>query len=158
MIAKALRNTLVLALSAPIIISGSSQVFAAKRTIVVTAVEPKGGATVDKEPFPTKALPEGGGYVLKKPDEKTGRWEIAVYVWDPRQITVDEGDEVTLEFVGINGASHPTTISGYDKTFELKRGEVNTVSFVADKPGRFEIVCATHHPTMVAELIVIPKK
>ncbi len=27
------------------------------------------------------------------------------------------------------------------------------MSFVADKPGRFEIVCATHHPTMVAELI-----
>jgi plastocyanin len=137
---------------------GTSAAHAAKRTIVVTAVEPKGGATVDKEPFPETPLPEGGGYVLKKPDEKTGRWEIAVYVWDPRQITVDEGDEVTLEFVGINGALHPTTISGYGKTFELKRGQVNKVTFVADKPGRFEIVCSAHHPTMVAELIVTPKK
>ncbi|HRN85339.1 MAG TPA: hypothetical protein PK857_11005, partial [Hyphomicrobium sp.] len=79
----------------------------AKRHIVVTAVEPKGGANVEKEPFPGP-LPEGGGYVLKKPDD-TGRWEVAVYVFEPRQIFVDEGDEVTLEFVGINGASHPTT-------------------------------------------------
>lgn len=147
---------LALGLSAGITFAAPSAADAAKRHIVVTAVEPKGGANVEKEAFPG-ALPEGGGYVLKAPDEK-GRWEVAVYVWDPRQIHVDEGDEVTLEFIGINGASHPTTITGYDKTFELKRGEVNKVSFVADKPGRFEIICAAHHPTMVAELIVAPKK
>lgn len=130
---------------------------AAKRHIVVTAVEPKGGANVEKEAFPETALPEGGGYVLKKPNDE-GRWEVAVYVFDPRQITVDEGDEVTLEFVGINGASHPITIEAYGQTFELKRGHVNTVTFIADKPGRYSIVCATHLPTMVSELIVNPKK
>jgi plastocyanin len=32
------------------------------------------------------------------------------------------------------------------------------VTFTADKPGIFQIVCATHHPTMVAELIVAAKK
>lgn len=147
---------LALGLSGVVAFAAANVANAAKRHIVVTAVEPKGGANVEKEKFPG-ALPEGGGYVLKQPDEK-GRWEVAVYVWDPRQIHVDEGDEVTLEFIGINGASHPTTITGYDKTFELKRGEVNKVSFVADKPGRFEIICAAHHPTMVAELIVAPKK
>lgn len=128
----------------------------AKRHIVVTAVEPKGGANVEKEPFPGP-LPEGGGYVLKKPDD-TGRWEVAVYVFDPRQIVVDEGDEVTLEFVGINGASHPITIEAYGQTFELKRGHVNTITFTADKPGRHSIVCSAHLPTMVSELIVTPKK
>jgi plastocyanin len=130
---------------------------AAKRTIVVTAVEPKGGANVEKEPMPTAPLPEGGGYQLKKPDE-TGRWEVSAYVFDPRQIFVDEGDEVTLEFVGINGASHPITIGGYDKSLELKRGQVTHVAFTADKAGVFPIVCATHHPSMVAELIVAPKR
>lgn len=130
---------------------------AAKRHIVVTAVEPKGGANVEKEPFPSAPLPDGGGYVLKKPNEE-GRWEIAVYVFDPRQITVDEGDEVTLEFVGVNGASHPITIEAYGQTFELKRGHVNKVTFVADKPGRHSIICSTHLPTMVSELIVLPKK
>jgi len=130
---------------------------AAKRHIVVTAVEPKGGANVEKEPFPDTALPEGGGYVLKKPNDE-GRWEIAVYVFDPRQITVDEGDEVTLEFVGINGASHPITIEAYGRTFELKRGHINTVTFTADKPGRHSIICSAHMPTMISELIVNPKK
>lgn len=144
-------------LAALIVPLSSDLASAAKRRIVVTAVEPKGGTTVDKEQFPAAALPDGRGYELKKPND-AGRWEVSVYVWDPRQIFVDEGDEVTLEFVGINGASHPTTISGYDKTFELKRGEVSRITFVADKPGRFEIVCATHHPTMVAELIVAPRK
>lgn len=130
---------------------------AAKRFVVVTAVEPKGGAQAEKEPFPSAPLPQGPGYVLKPPNE-TGRWEVSVYVWEPRQIIVEEGDEVTLEFVGVNGASHPTTISGYDKAFELKRGEVNRVTFTADKAGTFAITCATHYPTMTAELIVMPKR
>jgi hypothetical protein len=131
--------------------------YAEERHIVITAVEPKGGTTVDKEPFPAEPLPQGPGYVLKKPDQ-TGRWEVSVYVFEPRQILVTEGDEVTLEFVGINGASHPTTIQGYGKSFELKRGEVTKVALTADKVGVFPIVCATHHPTMVAELIVSPRR
>ncbi len=130
---------------------------AEKRYIVVTAIEPKGGVTVDKEPFPATPLPEGKGYTLKQPDQ-AGRWEVSVYVFDPRQIFVSEGDEVTLEFVGINGASHPITIAGYNKSFELKRGQATRVSFTTDKVGTFPIVCATHHPTMVAELIVTAKK
>jgi len=130
---------------------------AEKRYIAVTAIEPKGGVTVDKEPFPAAPLPEGKGYALKQPDQ-TGRWEVSVYVFDPRQIFVNEGDEVTLEFIGINGASHPITIAGYDKSFELKRGQATKVSFTADKAGTFPIVCATHHPTMVAEFIVAAKK
>ena len=65
----------------------------------------KGGVTVDKEPFPTDALPAGPGYVLNKPDQ-TGRWEVSVYMWTPSQIIVNQDDDVTLEFVGINGANH----------------------------------------------------
>ena len=60
--------------------------------------------------------------------------------------------------VGINGASHPISIGGYDKSFELKRGQSTRVTFTADKPGTFPIVCAAHHPTMVAELIVAARK
>lgn len=136
--------------------AASGTAHAEKRHIIVTAVEPKGGANVEKEPFPGP-LPEGGGYVLKKPDD-TGRWEVAVYVFEPRQIFVDEGDEVTLEFIGINGASHPITIEAYGQVFELKRGHISSVTFTADKPGRHSIVCSAHLPTMVSELIVAPKK
>ena len=63
---------------------------AAKRSFTIAAVEPKGGTTVDKEPFPKDALPEGGGYILRKPDQ-TGRWEVSTYVWTPSQIVVTEG-------------------------------------------------------------------
>ena len=150
-------RALMMSFAVAILAWSAPSALAAKRTIVVTAVEPKGGASVEKEPFPATPLPEGGGYQLKAPNAE-GRWEVAVYVFDPRQIFVNEGDEVTLEFVGINGASHPISISGYDKSFELKRGQSTRVTFTADKSGIFPIVCATHHPTMVAELIVAAKR
>jgi len=135
--------------------SGPAQ--AAQRFFTIAAVEPKGGTSADKEPFPTAALPEGGGYGIKKPDQ-TGRWEVSAYVWQPSQIIVTEGDDVTLEFIGINGAEHPTTIVGYDKTLVLKRGHVIRIELKADKPGTFAIVCNHHKPSMVGELIVMPKK
>lgn len=156
MIASISRTRLALALGSGLAVA-ATQAAAADRHIVVTAVEPKGGVSVDKEPFPETPLPDGAGYVLKKPDDK-GRWEVAVYVFEPRQIFVDEGDQVTLEFVGINGASHPITIDAYGQTFELKRGHVSKVTFTADKPGRHSIVCSSHLPTMTSELIVAPKK
>jgi plastocyanin len=130
---------------------------AGKRFFTIAAVEPKGATTVDKEPFPAVAFPDGGGYILKKPDQ-TGRWEVSTYVWQPSQIIVTEGDEVTLEFVGIHGAEHPTTIVGYDKTLMLKRGHIVRLEFTADKAGTFQIVCGHHRPSMVGELIVMPKK
>jgi plastocyanin len=131
---------------------------AEKRFFTVLAVEPKGGATTDKEAFPQAPLPSGGGYVTSPPNEKTGRWEVSAYVWLPSQIVVNEGDEVTLEFVGINGASHPTTIAAFGQTFTLKRGHAHRVTFTADKAGIFGITCSTHGPSMSGELIVMPRR
>lgn len=129
---------------------------AAERLIVITAFEPKGGTNVKKEPFPETLPPKESGVDIDEPDE-TGRWKVSTYVFMPNQIHVNEGDKVTLQFIGINGGSHPTTIAGYDKTFVLKRGQIHNVTFVADKPGVFPITCSTHHPTMTAELIVTAK-
>ncbi len=125
-----------------------------KRTITMVAVEPKGGTTIDKELFPTAALPEGKGYELEAPNAE-GRWEVSTYRWDPNQIIVNQGDEVTLEILGINGAEHPSVIDGYDISFTVKRGQLTTVTFTADKAGVFEIRCGTHQPSMVGELIVL---
>ena len=127
---------------------------AMKRTITMAAVELKGGTTIDKTPFPTAALPEGKGYELKSPGED-GRWEVSAYRWEPSQIIVNQGDEVTLEIIGVNGAEHPAVIEGYDISFTVKRGELTTVTFVADKPGVFSLQCGTHLPSMVGELIVL---
>jgi plastocyanin len=136
----------------------ASPAAAEKRFFTVLAVEPKGGTTVDKEPFPTGSLPPGGGYVIAQPDEKTKRWEVSAYVWLPSQIIVTEGDEVTLEFVGINGAAHPTTIAAFGQNFTLIRGQAHRVTFTADKVGIFGIVCSTHRPSMSGELVVMPKR
>jgi plastocyanin len=128
-----------------------------KHTITMAAVEPKGGAQVEQEAFPQQvSLPSGGGYGLKAPDA-TGRWEVSAYRWEPSQIIVNQGDEVTLEVVGINGAEHPSTIEGYDVNFTVKRGAVSTVSFKADQAGVFKIVCSKHQKSMVGELIVLPR-
>ena len=94
---------------------------------------------------------------LNKPDQ-TGRWEVVDYLFAPGQITVNQNDDVTLDFAGINGKSHPITIAGYDKSFELKRGHVTKISFKADKAGVFPIECHTHTPSMRAELVVLPRK
>jgi plastocyanin len=128
-----------------------------RRFFTIAAVEPRGGTNVSQEAFPTAPLPAGGGYVIRQPDQ-TGRWEVSAYVWNPSQIVVNQGDEVTLEFVGINGASHPTEIKGLGKTFTLKRGHVTRVEFKAERPGVYPVVCSTHAPSMRGEVVVLPRR
>lgn len=133
---------------------GSSASIPVERTIYMAAVEPKGGVTVDKEPFPEAALPEGGGYILKEPDD-TGRWEVSTYRFEPATVIVNQGDIVTLEIVGINGATHPFSIEGYDVSGTITRGKVMRVTFTADKAGIFKINCSIHLPTMTGHLVVL---
>lgn len=127
------------------------------RTIYMAAVEPKGGTTSDKESFPTIALPPGGGYVLKAPDN-TGRWEVSTYQWQPSLIMANQGEQVTLEIVGINGAEHVSSIPGYVSSFTVKRGQVTRVSFMANRAGMFPILCFTHNPTMTGNLVILPRQ
>ncbi len=126
------------------------------RTIYMEAVEPKGSATVDKEPFPTAPLPSGGGYALKEPDD-TGKWEVETYTWAPDQIVVTEGDTVNLEILGVNGARHESFIEGYVDSFVVERGKLTSLSFVAGAPGVYKYICTTHPPAMTGELLVLPR-
>ena len=135
--------------------TNAAKLAAGERTIYLAAIEPKGSTTVEKEPFPDEALPPGGGYVLKEPDD-TGTWTVETYRWLPGEITVVQGDEVTLEILGINGTSHPTTLEGYDLSFEVERGKLTTVTFTADKAGIFRFVCSVHSPSMTGTLVVLP--
>lgn len=128
----------------------------AKRTLYIAAIEPKGSTTVDKEPFPSTALPKGGGYLLKAPDQD-GKWEASTYRWLPGTLVVNQGDEVTLEIMGINGKEHPSVIEGYDVKFNVLRGQLTRVTFKADKAGVFNISCGGHAPAMTGQLIVLPR-
>ena len=158
---KSMRRRLCLGLGAvwagPLWAQASSANKPRHRTIYVAALEPKGGAAAAQEPFPSASLPAGGGYMLRKPDDK-GRWEVSTYRWDPGTIVVNQGDTVTLEIVGINGDEHPFTIEGYWLSGTVKRGQITRLTFVADKPGIFKIICRKHAPSMQADLVVLASK
>ncbi len=154
------KRILLLAITSVLVLAGcaggSASVTSAERTIYMAAVEPKGGATVDTEPFPALAMPEGGGYILKEPNAD-GRWEVETYRWDPGTVVVNQGDIVTLEIVGINGKEHPFTIEGYNVSAVVRRGQLTRVTFTADKAGIFKIACGAHLPSMQADLVVLPQ-
>jgi plastocyanin len=150
--------TLTLGLVVPL--QGASQPSPAKRTIYVAAVEPKGGTGVSSEAYPANspALTAGPGYVLRPPDS-SGRWEISSYQWQPSFILATEGEDVTLEVVGINGAEHQGFVEGISvPAFTVKRGQITTVNFRAARPGFYRLVCTNHLPTMVGFLVVLPRR
>ena len=125
------------------------------RTIHMAAIEPIGTTNVDKEPFPAKALPTGKGYGLMGPDQN-GNWEVEAHIYTPGTVVVNEGDTVNLEIIGVDGEQHHVRIDGYGVDTFLKRGEVITVTFVADKPGLFDLIC-TIHPSMGADIVVLKR-
>lgn len=157
----------VLALAAAaIVVLGVAQAPAgqARRTIYLSAIEYKGGASVSSEAYPpaeepgTRALePLGGGYILKEPDA-TGRWEVESYRWEPGLIVANEGERITLEIVGVNGARHDAVLispSGEQTPFVVTRGRLTRVRFQADEVGIWRFVCSTHPPGMTGEIVVL---
>ncbi len=85
------------------------------------------------ETFPNAKLPAGPGLVLRPPN-KVGAWDMRAFTFAPNQIVVNQGDTVTLHFLGVQGPHHVITVEGVG-TFPLDRGHIHTVSFTADKPG-----------------------
>ena len=126
-----------------------------ERTIYMNLVEPKGSTNVEKESFPTEALPEGGGYELKPPDE-SGKWVVETYTFSPSVIVVNQGDTVNIKMLGINGALHKISIENYIDEFDIHRGELKEISFVTDKAGTFKMSCNIHLPAMEGYLMVLP--
>ena len=107
------------------------------------------------EAFPNTKLPAGPGLVLRPPN-KVGAWDMRAFTFAPDQIVVNQGDTVTLHFLGVQGPHHIITVEGVG-TFPLDRGQIHTVSFTADKPGTITYWCHVHVPNMVGEILVLPK-
>lgn len=136
----------------------------ARRTIYLSAVEYKGGADVSSEAYPpasepgTKPLaPLGGGYHLEEPDS-TGRWEVESYRWEPGLLVAHEGERITLEIVGVNGARHDAMVvspSGEQIPFVVTRGRLTRVRFQVDEAGIWKFICETHPPAMTGEIVVL---
>ncbi|MFE5323461.1 cupredoxin domain-containing protein [Paenibacillus sp. NPDC056579] len=70
--------------------------------------------------------------------------EIEAYRWDPGTIYVKKGERINLSIYGVNGTSHPFIIDGLNVKGEVKKGKETVVSFRADKPGIYRIICLTH--------------
>ncbi len=86
----------------------------------------------------------GGLFIALRPDdsaegpqERTVEVEIQGNNMDPDEISVGEGDDVTLRL----GTDHPVElhVHGDDLEQEVEPGETATLSFEADRTGRFEI-------------------
>jgi plastocyanin len=108
-----------------------------------------------EQPPVNSTIPTGGGFRITEPN-KAGAWDFRSFTFSPSQIVVNQGDKVTLHFIGVQGAHHVVTVDGIG-TFELKRGQINTVSFVASNPGMINYVCHVHLPNMVGQILVLPK-
>jgi plastocyanin len=108
-----------------------------------------------EQPPVNSTIPTGGGFRITEPN-KVGAWDFRSFTFAPDQIVVNQGDKVTLHFIGVQGAHHVIDVQGVD-TFELMRGQIHTVSFVANNPGTMTYTCHVHLPNMVGQILVLPK-
>jgi hypothetical protein len=108
-----------------------------------------------EKPPVNSTIPTGGGFRITPPN-KVGAWDFRSFTFSPDQIVVNQGDKVTLHFIGVQGAHHVIDVQGVD-TFELMRGQIHTVSFTANNPGTITYICHVHLPNMVGQILVLPK-
>jgi plastocyanin len=108
----------------------------------------------EKPPL-NSTIPTGGGFKVTGPN-KVGAWDFRAFAFSPSQIVVNQGDKVTLHFVGVQGAHHFIKIDGIGD-FPLSRGQILTVSFIASNPGTITYICTLHLPNMVGQILVLPE-
>ncbi len=117
---------------------------------------PKPSPTHGAEAYPAKPFESTNGMWVKGP-ESNGDWTVRAFTFNPSHITVMQGDEVKLHFVGIQGGSHKIVVDGVKDSVTVKRGTVMTVSFKAEKPGIITYNCVDHAPSMRGQVVVMPK-
>ena len=116
----------------------------------------KGDAAHPPEVFPSAGMPDGGGLLLSEPDAD-GDWRIRSFAFHPAQIIVHQGEQVTLNFVGVQGPSHDIAIEGRDDVIELKRGEIRSVTLQASGPGIIHFASLGRQPSMQGQILVLPR-
>lgn len=110
-----------------------------------------------------------------KPQERSFNIEARQYAYKPEVIRVNKGDKVTLKLTS-KDVTHGFYLEGYDIEAKIRAQypyfwfrrpsenkdyeQVDQLSFIAQKPGKFRYrcstTCGTFHPFMQGELIVNP--
>jgi hypothetical protein len=116
---------------------------------------PTGPDPAPPEKYPNSTIPTGGGFVLTPPD-KTGAWKFRAFTFEPSTIIVHQGDNVTLHFADVQGVHYVITVDGVG-SFSVSRGQIHTVSFIADKVGTINYYSSQRMPNMVGQIWVLPK-
>jgi hypothetical protein len=116
---------------------------------------PTGPDPAPPEKYPNSTIPAGGGFVLTPPD-KTGAWKFRAFTFEPSTIIVHQGDNVTLHFADVQGVHYNITVDGVG-SFSVSRGQIHTVSFVAEKLGTINYYSPQRMPNMVGQIWVLPK-
>ncbi|MBI4240323.1 MAG: hypothetical protein HY613_01290 [Candidatus Rokubacteria bacterium] len=136
-------------------------------TIFMTGMEVKGATTADKLTPPSvnpKDLSKGYGF--KAPGEadtqSPQKWEVASYIFSPGFVVVRQGDTVKLTAFLVNGDEHEVWVTGPDGREVVAkrmwhRGREYELSFVAEKPGSYQLTCSSHAPSMLATFLVLPR-
>ncbi len=137
-------------------------------TIFMTGMEVKGATTADKlAPPPVNPKDLSKGYGFKAPGEadkqNPQKWEVASYVFAPSFVVVRQGDTVKLTVFLVNGDEHEVWVTGPDGREVVakrmwNRGREYEVSFVAEKPGSYQLTCSNHAPSMLATFLVLPRR
>src|SRR5512135_280205 len=83
------------------------------------------------------------------------------YAYMPGIVRVNRGDRVTL-VLEAEDVTHALRVDGYGAEVVAVPGQRAKTTFVADRPGNFQMrcskVCGTLHPFMLGELIVEPQR
>jgi plastocyanin len=136
-----------------------------ERYFSVNLIEFPWDRNIDQTPYPDPPMDErfpeydwsgDEGYILQEPDED-GNWRIGTYLFLPQNITITEGDQVTLELLGVRGETHDIflDVPGEEQEMTVDRGFLEVMEFTAPEPGVYQLVCETHPPTMVMDIQVL---
>ncbi len=94
-----------------------------------------------------------------KPAARTIRVEASQFSYSPSVISVNQGDNVTIELVSTD-VVHGLYVDSYGVSTQADPGQTARVTFVADRPGSFRIrcnvTCGAMHPFMIGKLNVGP--
>jgi heme/copper-type cytochrome/quinol oxidase subunit 2 len=106
------------------------------------------GLVVAFAPFPVQPI---------APQERAFRIEAGQFAYSPSELKANPGDTVTIQLVSTD-VVHGLYVDSYNISIEADPGQIETLTFIADKPGSFRfrcnVTCGAMHPFMIGKLTV----